>query len=104
MTPKAKLRRLLDASGAVIPPAALPHVLSSTAKSPTPPEVRQTITFTADYDVRAINRMASFFDQRSQLRKRYRANGCWHLVVAFTSDAQAQAFRAAVAASAFKSN
>lgn len=105
MNPKQKLNRLLAESGAVVPHDKvhkLPEALGVTP--PTPFEVVKTFRFDKRWDVRAVDRMASFFDQRGQLRERYRANECFHLVVAFKGPEQAEAFEIACQGRVFTRN
>lgn len=102
MTPKQKLRKLLKESGAVVPG----HLAGALHNAPPakPPPVIETLQFNAKWDVRAVEKMANYFEQRGQLRERYRANGCLHLVVAFTDNLQATAFKQALIEGEFRRN
>lgn len=97
MNPKQKLRKLLGESGAVLPQDKLhkvPEILG--AQTPAPIEVIKTFKFDQkQWDVRAVEKMAQFFEHKGQLRERFRADGCYHLKVSFNDNAQAQAFEMA---------
>ena len=94
MTPRQKLKKTLDDSGAVLKPDAFHKLYAPAEVKPDP--VVQVLEFGGNWHYLAIQKMINFFDGNRQLRQVFKRDGQTCLEVAFHDAAQAQAFTLAL--------